>query len=238
VTALLVAVLVSSIAGSLHCAAMCGPFAGLAGGTEPGARWAPHVAYGLGRLGAYAVLGTIAGAVGAAVDVVGDLASIGGIAMIVAGIAMLGWGGLSLARALGIRRGGQGAGSARPMLYAIRRRRPAVRGALVGLLTAALPCGWLYAFVVVAAGTGSPLLGAAVMATFWLGTMPALLGAGLSMRALARRLGRRLPLVTAGLQIAIGVVALVARAPMVGRTPHLVDHATTTTSVPTEHSCH
>jgi hypothetical protein len=67
-----------------------------------------------------------------------------------------------------------------------------------------------------------------VLATFWLGTMPALLGAGLSLRAIARRLGTRLPVVTACLQIAIGVVALTARAPMVGHAPG--DRM--------EHSCH
>jgi uncharacterized protein len=210
VIAMLAAVWVSAVAGSLHCAAMCGPLAGVAGIAEPGApRWRPSVAYGGGRLAAYVGLGAIAGAIGAAIDLV----SVGGVAMAIAGVAMLGWGAASLARAL---RGG-GATSSRPgpMLYAIRRRRPVVRGALVGVLTAALPCGWLYAFVIVAAGTGSMIAGAAVMATFWLGTTPALLGAGLTLRAVARRLGRRLPLVTAGLQIALGVAVLAARAPMI-----------------------
>ncbi|MBE7450024.1 MAG: sulfite exporter TauE/SafE family protein [Kofleriaceae bacterium] len=41
------------------------------------------------------------------------------------------------------------------------------RAALLGLLSAALPCGWLWAFVVVAAGTGSPVGGALVMTAFW-----------------------------------------------------------------------
>jgi len=216
VIALLAAVLASAVVGSLHCAAMCGPLAGIAGTSDPGApRWRPHLAYGGGRLAAYLVLGVIAGAVGAAVDLAGNLASVGRVAMIVAGVAMLAWGGWSLTRALGLRRGGPGgAGDARPMLYAIRRRRPALRAALVGMLTAALPCGWLYAFVIVAAGTGSPAMGAAVMATFWLGTTPALLGAGLTLRTLARRLGPRLPVITASLQIVVGAVALAVRAPM------------------------
>jgi hypothetical protein len=54
------------------------------------------------------------------------------------------------------------------------------------------------------------------MATFWLGSTPALLGAGLSLRAISRRLGRRLPVITAALQISLGVVALVERGPMTG----------------------
>lgn len=229
--ALLGAVLVASLGGSLHCAAMCGPFAGLAGGTAPGARWTPHVSYALGRLGSYVLLGAIAGAIGAAVDV----ASIGGVAMVIAGVAMLLWGGASLARALGWRRGSSAGGATGPMLYAIRRKRPALRAALVGVLTAALPCGWLYAFVVVAAGTASPLLGGAVMATFWLGSQPALLGAGLTLRALARKLGPRLPVVTASLQIAVGVIALGMRAPMVLDPPAHAHHSTNPTEAT---SCH
>jgi sulfite exporter TauE/SafE len=34
--------------------------------------------------------------------------------------------------------------------------RPEVRAAILGLGSALLPCGWLYAFVVTAAGTGRP----------------------------------------------------------------------------------
>lgn len=66
---------------------------------------------------------------------------------------------------------------------ALRRlmdRPPVVRAAATGLFTTLLPCGWLYAFVVTAAGTGSgtPLHGAALMAVFWLGTLPMMLTVG------------------------------------------------------------
>jgi len=228
VTALLVTVLASAFAGSLHCAAMCGPLAGLAGTGDPSvARWLPHLAYGAGRLAAYLTLGVIAGAVGATIDLAGELVAIGELAMILAGVAMLATGTLALARV--IRHRGRRAPSTRPLLYAIRRRRPLVRGVLVGLLTAALPCGWLYAFVVVAAGTATPLGGAAVMAAFWLGSTPALIGAGLSLRALARRLGPRLPVLTAVLQLGLGTVALVERHAIVGHVPTIGEQ---------EPSCH
>ena len=206
-SALLFGVLVAGLTGSLHCAAMCGPFAGLA-------RHQP--AYAAGRLAAYLGLGVIAGALGAAVDLAGDLAAIGPVAMTIAGVALIVWGALSLARALGLLGGRAAAGPVRPMLYAIGRRRRATRAALIGAFTALLPCGWLWAFVVVAAGTGAPAQGALVMAALWLGSAPALAGAGLTVQALAVRLGPRLPLVTAGLQIAIGVLALVMRAPLLG----------------------
>jgi sulfite exporter TauE/SafE len=223
-TALLLAVLVAGVTGSLHCAAMCGPFAGLSR-HQPG--------YAAGRLAAYLVLGVVAGALGAAVDLAADLASIGRVAMPAAAIAIVVWGAISLARALGVLGAASGAaGPARPMLYAIRRERRALRAALIGAFTVLLPCGWLWAFVVVAAGTASPWAGAGVMAALWLGSTPALLGAGLSMRALARRLGPRLPVVTASLQIAVGLVALAIRAPIEPPAPR------PDAAVPAEASCH
>jgi uncharacterized protein len=51
-----------------------------------------------------------------------------------------------------------------------------IRGLVVGLLTALLPCGWLYLFALLAAGTGSIQLGALVMVAFWLGSIPLLVG--------------------------------------------------------------
>jgi sulfite exporter TauE/SafE len=219
---MLLAILVAGLTGSLHCAAMCGPFAGLAGRQA----W-----YAVGRLGAYLVLGLIAGALGAAIDLAGELAAIGRVAMIVAGAVILAWGVLGLARALRARRGSSAAGPTGPMLYAIRRRRPGLRAALIGAATPLLPCGWLWAFVVVAAGTATLWGGAGVMAALWLGSTPALLGAGLTMRALARRIGPRLPVVTASLQIAIGIAALALRAP-------IHHQPRTSTGVPTEASCH
>ena len=89
--------------------------------------------------------------------------------------------------------------------------RPLPRALCIGLLTAFLPCGWLYLFASYAAGTGSPLWGALFMIAFWLGGVPALLLAGVGMQTLARLLGRRLPLVTALAIVVLGVVTLVLR---------------------------
>src|SRR5688500_15886234 len=92
-TGLLLAVLVVVFTPCLHCAAMCGPFAALS-------RHQP--AYAAGRLVGYLVLGVVAGALGAAVDLAGNLAAIGRVAMLVAGAGLLVWGTISLARALGL----------------------------------------------------------------------------------------------------------------------------------------
>ena len=49
------------------------------------------------------------------------------------------------------------------------------------------------------------------MIAFWLGSVPALLLAGVGVQTLARLLGRRLPLVTALTIVVFGVVTLVLR---------------------------
>jgi sulfite exporter TauE/SafE len=87
----------------------------------------------------------------------------------------------------------------------------------MGLLTAILPCGWLYAFVVTAAGTGGALAGAFVMTAFWLGTLPVMVGLGVGLQALAGPLRRHLPAVSA---VAIVVVGLLSVTGRIGATAH------------------
>ena len=55
-----------------------------------------------------------------------------------------------------------------------------------------------------AAGTGDALVGAATMAAFWAGTLPALAAVGVGARKLAGPLGRRLPIVTAVAMVVVG----------------------------------
>jgi sulfite exporter TauE/SafE len=240
VSALLATVLASSLVGSVHCAAMCGPLQGLYldASLAGGARWRRPLAHAGGRLGAYVTLGAIAGGVGAAVDLAGSLGDVQRAAMIVAGAMLVAWGAMALASALGAPV--PSLSSLRPRVFQrgvvqIRRRRPTVRAALLGLLSAALPCGWLWAFVVVAAGTGSVLAGALVMSTFWLGTVPMMVGLGAFAAPIVRRIGARLPFVTAAALIAMGIFALQARVPMLHAGATRADSAG---GVPTEPACH
>lgn len=171
---LLLGVFVASLVGSVHCIAMCGPLAGMHGGART-LRLA--LIHALGRLTTYVALGVLAGLVGRAVDLAGRLASVQRVAAIVAAVVIFGWGVLSIAVALGWRHEAHLQGVLfRRGLVQLRRRPPAARAWLVGVLTGLLPCGWLWAFVVSAAGTATPLAGAAVMTVFWLGTVPAMTG--------------------------------------------------------------
>lgn len=233
--AVLGSVIVASAAGSLHCAAMCGPLTSL---YVPPGRTAGllrlSITHNLGRLAAYVTLGALAGGLGSAIDLAGRAASVQRAAMIVAAGAVVAWGALTLAAALGVPVPSLAPRAWNRGLMKIRRRPPVVRAALIGLLSAALPCGWLWAFVVVAGGTGAVLGGVAVMAAFWLGTLPMLMGVGTIAQPLVRRLGARLPVVTALALIAVGVVALAARTPMLGAELTPAAHG----AVPTAPACH
>ncbi len=213
-TALLLGILVASLIGSVHCIAMCGPLVGMHGGART-LRLA--LIHALGRLATYTTLGILAGLVGQAVDLAGRLAQVQRVASIVAAVVILGWGALSISVALGWRHEAHLQGVLfRRGLVQVRRRRPAARAWLVGALTGLLPCGWLWAFVVSAAGTASPLAGAAVMAVFWLGTVPAMTGVLTVGGPVIAWLRTRLPIVTAVVLIAVGLVTLASRWPDAG----------------------
>lgn len=95
----------------------------------------------------------------------------------------------------------------RPLVFSLPL--PA-RGLVTGLLTALLPCGWLYLFALLAASTGSAWTGAVVMLAFWLGSVPALVAVVAGTRLLATPLRSVVPvaasilLVIAGLHTASG----------------------------------
>ncbi len=211
-------VLSASLLGSVHCAGMCGSFVcfyatggdGRQGGT------AAHVAYNMGRLVSYVVLGLLAGALGAGVDRVGALVGLSRGAAIIAGALMVGWGvrtllaegGIRLPRLEGLPPGRNPLGA---LLSRVRGRSPVVRAAATGLLTTLLPCGWLYAFVFAAAGTGHPLPAAAMMTLFWAGTLPIMLAVGYGAQRLTGAFRARLPLVTATAVVVMGVLSIAGR---------------------------
>jgi sulfite exporter TauE/SafE len=219
-TELLPAILLSSLIGSVHCVAMCGPLVGLSGGARS-VRLA--LVHALGRLTTYAALGAGAGLVGRAVDLAGRLADVQRAASILAALAILGWGLSAVIAAVRARRGAAGGAPDRTAggrtggsmlrggLIRLRGRRPAVRAWLTGTLTGLIPCGWLWAFVVAAAGTGSAAGGALAMAAFWLGTVPAMTGALAVAGPLIAALRRRLPVVTAAVLVLVGLGTLAAR---------------------------
>jgi sulfite exporter TauE/SafE len=212
-------VFVASLAGSLHCAAMCGPFmAAVVGfGRDGRARSTTIGAYHVGRLATYLGLGALAGLVGGALDVAGSAAGIGRVSAFVAGATLIVSGVSALAARRGLvrlrsrtpRRLGRWLGD---LLVWLASVRPLPRAFLMGLSTTLVPCGWLYAFVATAAGTGSIASALVVMLAFWLGTVPFLVAAGIGWRGLFARLGAHARTASALVIVASGVFVLAMRA--------------------------
>ncbi|UCD75942.1 MAG: sulfite exporter TauE/SafE family protein [Phycisphaerales bacterium] len=216
--ALVWAILAVSLVGSPHCAGMCGPFIAFCVGTEkqsPSRHAAVQCAYHGGRLFSYLLLGVIAGSLGAAANWGGEVLGLQKAAMVAAGAFMLAFGLITLLRVLGVRIAKLGVPGPVMNLFMkgqafAQNRHPIVRALIIGVLAIFLPCGWLYLFVIWAAGTGSPLIGAAVMLAFWLGTVPILVAVGIGVQSLFGPLRKHLPAAMACLLLFIGA-AVIAR---------------------------
>ncbi|HEY3288419.1 MAG TPA: sulfite exporter TauE/SafE family protein [Gemmatimonadaceae bacterium] len=207
------AVLVASLLGSVHCAGMCTPFVCFYAGADARASAWGHLAYNGGRLVSYLLLGAIAGAVGAGVQQVGLGVGVSRAAATLAGILMITWGVVQLLVIRGVKvptpaplAGAQRWMAAR--LRDVRELAPTARALTVGLLTTLLPCGWLYAFVITAAATGTVRDAVLVMTAFWIGTLPMMLAIGVGLRRLAGPLRDRLPVFSAMVLVAIGLYSL------------------------------
>jgi sulfite exporter TauE/SafE len=233
-------ILVASLLGSLHCAGMCGPFAAFA--TFKDARrgpWFLQALYHGGRLAAYVALGAIAGGLGGTLDVGASLLGLGRVAGALTGVLLVTLGLRRVLGLFGVRTPAfPGTATTFRLVGRLQARAlgaaPVVRALGTGLGSALLPCGWLYAFVAVAAGAGHAATGALVMLAFWVGTVPILAVIGASVRQALARSGRWLQATTAVLVIALGVVGII------GRWNIVIPEARAAAAVvpPAEHRCH
>jgi sulfite exporter TauE/SafE len=186
--------------GAAHCAGMCGPFvlAQTAGrlGAVPAERFgrltrlggALLLPYHLGRMTTYAGLGALGAALAGSLS---ELAWLGWLKVALLGVAAL----LMLAAALEkaeLRLPKPAAG--RLARLSTRLARPLLagpagpgRGFALGIALGFLPCGFLYGALAAAAAGGDPIIGAAAMAAFALGTAPSLFAVALLGEAAGRR---------------------------------------------------
>jgi uncharacterized protein len=202
-SALLVGLFVAGAAGSvMHCAPMCGAFV-LGQVADRMARLPPRslceasrvragllLPYHLGRLTTYAVLGATAAASASFFAAAGWARPVSALLLVFAA-------GLFIAHALG-RLVGAGWSDRAPAWWGCTLGRACSsipRGAaggefLMGLALGFLPCGFLYAAIAAAAASGRPLMGAAGMLAFGLGTAPSLMVVGIAGQAAGRRWNR------------------------------------------------
>jgi sulfite exporter TauE/SafE len=219
---LITAVITASLLGSMHCVGMCGPLAIWASGAgERAPRTQMMLStslYHIGRLITYTIAGLIAGGIGSLVDVGGQTlgfqlaaARIVGSAMVIIGVWKIGI--MLFANKIAVtgptpsRIGGLLV-KLRPYIFNLP---PSARALSVGMLTTLLPCGWLYLFALVAAGTGSVLMGGITMAAFWAGTVPALTALIAGTQTLSREFVKIVPIVTAILLIVTGGITASGR---------------------------
>ncbi len=238
--ALALSVFGASIVGSAHCAGMCGGMAAFCSGigTCSGRKsLCATAAYHASRAVSYATVGAMAGGIGVLLNAGGVLVGLQQVAAVAAGIAVT-----LVGAALLMQAGGVDAGRL-PLpawmkfaLAGVHRTAAAMpplkRSIVIGLATPLLPCGWLWAFAVIAAGTGSVLEGAVVMFVFWAGTVPilAVVGAGIASLGVDRR--RMLGALAGVAMIAVGVWTAVVRAPIAPRVADLIDRGADTSSTP------
>jgi sulfite exporter TauE/SafE len=212
-------VALASLLGSVHCAAMCGGFVAAYATDRDGSgarRAAAHLAYNGGRLVTYVGLGALAGLLGRALDLAGHAAGLAHAAALVTAGMLVVMGTWTLARRPGLIRLGTRPKSALASRFALLlarfRSQPApIRAGVLGLSSTLLPCGWLYAFAAFAAASGSASEGAWLMSAFWVGSLPMLLGLGVSLQGAARRFERYLPRLRSVLVLVVGAVTLVSR---------------------------
>jgi sulfite exporter TauE/SafE len=180
--------------GASHCVGMCGAFAvsiGM-GTTGVGANLRRQVLYTLGRVFTYSFAGLAAGVAGMKLQHVSVRAFNAQAALAIAAGTLLVVQGL---RSAGLwrqfrRRAATAAYCPAQGLFASFLTAPGAWNAFfAGILTGFLPCGLVYAYLVLAAGTGSLWQGAAVMGLFGAGTAPLMIltGVGTALLSLKAR---------------------------------------------------
>ena len=203
-----ITVLSVAFLGSIgHCIGMCGGFV-VAYSTSKVeksqgrlSQMTAHLLYNLGRITSYAFIGALFGLLGAAFKPVpaahGVLFAFIGLLMILIGLSLMGKGRFlnsveaSFAGSTWFRRQFQ---------RLIASQNPG-SFYLLGMLNGFVPCGFVYFFAVTAAGTASPLWGAAVMAVFGIATIPALFSLGFTVGFLQQTKWRTLMVKLASLMV-------------------------------------
>lgn len=212
----------TGLLGAGHCIGMCGGLVGalsLSATGQPGG-WSFHLLYNAGRIATYTLIGALVGWLGSALaytdrfrEVTRALLVASDLFIILVGLGTAGlFAGLNVARL-------DFPGPLRTMTAAVQslRQLPPWLAALpLGLLFGFLPCGYLYAVAISAAQSADPLLGAATLLAFGLGTAPAMLIFGTATQWLGSRV-KIWMLRAAGILVAgMGVVNLMRHFRLMG----------------------
>ncbi len=179
--------------GSGHCIGMCGPVVAALSLRGHGLRRGIlfHLFYNLGRITTYTIIGITAGWLGALLNRGPAFSLVSHLVLVLADLVIIAMGlattGLFAGRGI-IRLEFPGAVRLMTRAVAGLQRLPAGVSALpVGMVMGLLPCGFLYAIALAAAGRGDPVQGGLIMLSFGLGTLPALFLFGTTVHWLTAR---------------------------------------------------
>lgn len=184
---------------------MCGPIATLMGQRKS------LFSYHLGRLVAYTTLGTLAGYLGQFflnsqfITLRWVSASLLAAALILSGAYFL-----APTKIRNWTTSHAWAQSIWNLLKRLQAFQIGHSGFVVGLLTALLPCGWLYTYLTAAIATQSPWAGGLTLALFWLGGLPALTAIPMMVRQTIATAGLRRQKIAGCVLIGAGLYSLVS----------------------------
>lgn len=167
-----------------HCIGMCGGIV-LAYSTikiEPKSskvsKSVAHLLYNFGRVLTYTILGALFGAIGGVATfnntANGTLLIIAGIAMILAGLSLMG----KIKFLTLIEHSISSSSFYKRSFQSILHSKSNASFFILGMLNGLLPCGFVYFFAITAASTASPFYGALVMFVFGVSTIPAMFSLG------------------------------------------------------------
>jgi len=181
----IVSIITIAFLGSFgHCIGMCGGIVIAYSSTKIDQHWGKikqatsHLFYSFGRVLTYVVLGAMFGYLGGVVTfnntANGILWLVAGIAMILAGLSLLG----KTKFLTMIEHSFSKSTWYQQNFKALLQNQSLLSFFLLGMLNGLLPCGFVYFFAITAASTADPLYGALVMLIFGLSTIPALFSLG------------------------------------------------------------
>lgn len=218
------------LAGSMHCAGMCGPIALALPSSEHTTRshyLFGRLAYQFGRIMTYAVLGAIVGLGTGAVALAGYeriISIVAGSMMVIAATMQLLWHRSIVPNGPILRL----TAPVRSTLGQLLKRRSI--GAMFGLgaVNGLLPCGLVLAAIFGSAATTSPVDGAIFMSFFGLGTLPVMsvlsMGGGWLTSKLKGRYRLAMPLIALMLGSVIVLRGMGLGIPLISPKPPVEEH--------------
>lgn len=223
-----VASFLAGLSGSLHCLGMCGGLvtASCSGGKDV-------LKYQVGRLLGYLILGSVAFVFGYVLKGVVTFAWAPLVSGLFLGVLFIYWGIRSF----------QGKKAEVPLPAFLRKvyqytfrnyvsKAGYFRSFIVGLISIMLPCGLLYGLMVAALALGDYQHVVISLLFFWMGTLPAMVGAPQFIKKVMEPFRKNLPTAYAVLFIVIGVATIA------GRLSAYSPETKSTTSDKVERHCH